>query len=75
MWAGAGPVRDEEGLQALSAWIGDQPRSNPMLVAGLIAAGALRRTESRGAHLRADFPDTDPAQARSSACPPLHSMV
>jgi L-aspartate oxidase len=68
-------VRDEEGLQSLAAWIGDQPRSNPMLVAGLIAAGALCRTESRGAHLRRDFPDTDPAQARSSACPPLHSMV
>ncbi len=75
MWAGAGPVRDEEGLQSLAAWIADQPRSNPMLVAGLIADGALRRTESRGAHLRRDFPDTDPAQARSNACPPLHSMV
>ena len=34
MWAGAGPVRDEDGLQSLAAWIADQPRSNPMLVAG-----------------------------------------
>jgi L-aspartate oxidase len=75
MWAGAGPVRDEDGLQSLAAWIAEQPRSNPMLVAGLIADGALRRTESRGAHLRRDFPDPDPALARSSECPPLHSMV
>jgi L-aspartate oxidase len=75
MWAGAGPVRDEDGLQSLAAWIAEQPRSNPMLVAGLIVDGALRRTESRGAHLRRDFPDTDPALARSSECPPLHSMA
>jgi L-aspartate oxidase len=75
MWAGAGPVRDEDGLLSLAAWIAERPRSNPMLVAGLIAGGALRRTESRGAHLRRDFPAPDPAQARSSECPPLHSMV
>ena len=50
---------------APAAWIGEQPRSNPMLVAELIAAAAQRRTESRGAHLRRDFPDTDPTQARS----------
>jgi L-aspartate oxidase len=75
MWTGAGPVRDEEGLTALAAWIGERPRSNPVLVAGLIATAALRRTESRGAHLRRDHPETDATQARSSACPPLHSTV
>ena len=75
MWEQAGPVRDEDGLLALTAWIGEQPRSHPMLVAGLIATSALARTESRGGHLRSDFPDPDPAQARSSECPPLHSTV
>jgi L-aspartate oxidase len=75
MWQDAGPVRDDDGLSRLRAWIAEQPRSNPLLVAELIAAAAQRRTESRGAHLRRDFPDTDPAQARSSACPPLHSRV
>jgi L-aspartate oxidase len=75
MWSGAGPVRDEDELQELTAWIGERPLSNPMLVAGLIAGGALRRRESRGAHLRRDFPDQDPTQARSTECPSLHSMV
>jgi L-aspartate oxidase len=75
MWRNAGPVRDEEGLSALLAWLGERPRTNPMIVGELIAAAALRRTESRGAHLRRDFPETDPGQARSLPCPPLHSTV
>jgi L-aspartate oxidase len=75
MWEGAGPVRSEESLTALLAWLGEQPDSNPVLVAGLIAGAALRRTESRGGHLRSDFPATDPDQARSTTCPPLHSTV
>jgi L-aspartate oxidase len=41
-------------------------RSNPALVALLIAQAAWRRQESRGAHTRTDFPQTDPAQATSS---------
>jgi L-aspartate oxidase len=42
-------------------------RLRDMAAAGLIiAAAALRRTESRGAHYRADFPKSDPAQARRS---------
>ena len=75
MWEQGGPVRDEEGLAALLAWLGERPDSNPVLVASLIAGAALRRTESRGGHLRSDFPDIDPDQARSMTCPPLHSTV
>jgi L-aspartate oxidase len=38
-----------------------------MAVAGmLVAAAALRRTESRGAQFRSDFPTLDPAQAQRS---------
>ncbi|MBP1325704.1 L-aspartate oxidase [Leucobacter exalbidus] len=36
-------------------------------LAGLIALAALSRSESRGAHQRADFPGTDPAQAQRRA--------
>src|SRR5207244_3076447 len=75
MWRLAGPVRSEERLTALLAWLAERPDSNPALVAGLIASAALRRTESRGGHLRSDFPETDPNQARSTPCPPLHSRV
>jgi L-aspartate oxidase len=75
MWEGAGPVRSDDGLTALLAWLGERPDSNPVLVAGMIAGAALRRTESRGGHLRADHPETDPDQARSATCPPLHSTV
>ena len=37
---------------------------NMLLAAGLIAGGALRRTESRGVHHRADFPGPDPTWRR-----------
>jgi L-aspartate oxidase len=35
-----------------------------LLVSKLIIAAAQARHESRGTHLRTDFPDTDPALAR-----------
>lgn len=37
-----------------------------LLVARAVTASALRRTESRGGHFRADLPRTDPAQANHS---------
>jgi L-aspartate oxidase len=49
----AGLERDAEGLQPLL--------SDPHPLARLVARSALFREESRGAHARADFPDTDPA--------------
>ena len=39
---------------------------NMLATATLIAAAALRRTESRGGHARSDYPQTDPAQARQT---------
>jgi L-aspartate oxidase len=36
---------------------------NMLTTATLIAAAALKRTESRGGHARSDHPETDPAQA------------
>ncbi len=37
-----------------------------LTVATLVAAAALKRTESRGGHARADHRSTDPAQARQT---------
>jgi L-aspartate oxidase len=53
LWRGAGLERDAAGLRALLD--DDHP------LARLIAASALAREESRGAHYRTDFPNTDPA--------------
>jgi L-aspartate oxidase len=53
LWRDAGIVRTRAGLERLA---GD---AHPL--ARLIAACALRREESRGAHQRADFPAVDRA--------------
>ena len=55
LWQDAGLVRDAAGLEQL--------RGAPHLLTRLIAAGALTRTESRGAHFRADCPTEDPELA------------
>lgn len=52
LWRDAGLVRDAVGLERL--------RRTPHLLTKLIATGALTRTESRGAHFRADLPTEDP---------------
>jgi L-aspartate oxidase len=52
LWRDAGMSRERAGLQRL--------RSDPHPLARLVAACAMLREESRGAHFRADFPRTDP---------------
>jgi len=52
VWRLAGPLRDPQRLREL--------RSDPYPLAAVIADCALAREESRGGHLRADFPALDP---------------
>jgi L-aspartate oxidase len=74
MTAKVGVIRDDKSLRsalgtiaALERGAGSDPRLGNMLTtAKLIAAAALERRESRGAHFRSDFPDPDPAQAQRS---------
>jgi L-aspartate oxidase len=53
VWRGAGLARERGGLTLLL--------EDPHPLARLVAASALAREESRGAHLRVDHPGIDPA--------------
>jgi L-aspartate oxidase len=84
MWANVGVVRDAAGLErALAQFEALAPGASTHLIARnmldvgrLVAAAALARTESRGAHYRADHPDPDPAQAhRTFVTPPTAPAV
>lgn len=64
---GAGLQQALDVIDALEAAQTDCPDFlNMCATARLIAASAFARRESRGAHWRDDFPDTDPAQAARS---------
>ena len=66
LWKYAGLVRQSDGLRYLLSELEqmgkgpDYLSQNAILVAQLIATAALLRTESRGGHYRADFPEKDP---------------
>ena len=72
MTVGAGVVRDATSLEATAAKV-EHARgaaqalgvaawelANLVAVASALLAAALARTESRGAHTRDDWPETDP---------------
>ena len=74
MTAYVGVVREARGLKAAlrriaaleAQALGDANVLNMTATATLIAAAALLREESRGAHCRSDFPVANPALARPS---------
>ncbi len=59
MWRDAGIVRDRDGLERLL--------EDPHPLARIVAQCALLREETRGAHVRRDFPELDPALDRRHA--------
>jgi L-aspartate oxidase len=72
----ASVVRDGTGLQQLAHELDGAPARDVesraafedaalTAAAGVLVTAALARTETRGCHHRSDFPDTDPALARS----------
>jgi L-aspartate oxidase len=75
MTADVGVERDAAGLTRALRGIARIEREsqgtsrallNMLTAATLVAAAALKRTESRGGHARADHPQTDPSQARQT---------
>jgi L-aspartate oxidase len=65
----AGVVRDAAGLNRLLALLDrlehDHGGAPPLVAARLVAASALAREESRGAHFRVDYPNTAAVGRRS----------
>jgi L-aspartate oxidase len=74
MTAEVGVIRDEKSLRDALATIetlerenqGDRRLANMLTTAKLIAAAAIQRKESRGAHFRSDYPVPDEKLAKRS---------
>ena len=90
MWRRLGITRDAEGLKEAAVQVDHWCRyvlpqvfedpcgwamQNMLITARLMIAAALQRTESRGVHSRADFPEPDPSQNKHITIerPPLRT--
>jgi L-aspartate oxidase len=71
MWDRVGLIRTGDGLWEARNTLVDMERVLSRTIGGrnafelgiLMVMAALRRSESRGGHYRADYPDEDPQQA------------
>ena len=83
MWEAGGLVRTDRGLadamlelRSFADAAATDPVARNLLTVGLlILESAALRTESRGAHYRADHPGPDPAWARSTIVHPLETTA
>jgi L-aspartate oxidase len=66
LWNGAGPIRDDDGIARAIAALAELPESAHRELALMIARAARARAESRGVHIRSDFPSPDPGMASRS---------
>jgi L-aspartate oxidase len=79
MWDRVGLVRTGDGLwdahnrllDLQPALMASIPGRVAFEVASLVTTAALRRSESRGGHYRADYPDPDPFQANRNLVEPI----
>jgi L-aspartate oxidase len=69
--AGAGVLRDADGLRAALAELEPLRGHDTGLVGYLVVEAALRREESRGGHTRLDFPETLPLAEHTLTLPEL----
>lgn len=66
MWSQVGPIRNAAGLARALDELAALPPGPHRELCAMIVRAALARAESRGVHIRSDFPDADPAYASRS---------